>query len=227
MKKEFSLKSGQVVIIKDLSLENLQAILELQKIVIASLLDKSFLQPLSKEEFTFILNGHGMIFGAFHDNELIAFRAMLEPEIDDEHLGIDAGLHESELSSVLYSEISNVSPEYSGNGLQRILGEELFKQVDTKRYQYICTTVAPFNIASLKDKFALGMHIVSLQKKYGEMLRYTLVRDLTNPTKTLLPETKTDMGNILEQQDHLNNGFIGTSIEEVAGKWVVTYQKKL
>lgn len=226
MKKEVLLKSGQVVIIKDLSLENLQEILELQKIVIASLLDKCFLQPLSKEEFTFILNGRGMVYGAFHNNELIAFRAMLEPEIDDEHLGKDAGLNESELSSVLYSEISNVSPEYRGNDLQRILGELLFEQVDTKRYQYICTTVAPFNIASLKDKFALGMHIVSLQKKYGGMLRYTLVRDLANPTKTLLPETKTDMGNVREQQDHLNNGFIGTSIDEVAGKWFVGYQKK-
>ncbi|WP_404828735.1 N-acetyltransferase [Sporosarcina quadrami] len=225
--KEVSLKSGQVITIKELSLDNLSEMLELQQLVIASLLDKSLLQPLSKEEFTLILKGRGMIFGAFHDNELIAFRAMLEPEIDDEHLGIDAGLVESELSSVLYSEISNVSPEYRGNGLQHILGQLLFEQVDTSRYRYICATVAPFNIASLKDKFALGMHIVSLQKKYGEMLRYTFVKDLTQSTKTASAEMKTDMGNTHEQQDHLGKGFIGTGLEEVAGKWVVNYQKKL
>ena len=30
--------------------------------------------------------------GAYYNEQLIAFRAMLEPELDEEHLGKDAGL---------------------------------------------------------------------------------------------------------------------------------------
>ena len=152
--------------------------MELQEKVIASLNVASFLQPLSEEEFLFILNGNGSMIGAFHDDRLIAFRAMLEPEIDEHHLGIDAGLSESELPSVLYSEVTNVDPEYRGNKLQQILGELLMEHVDKDRHRYVFATVAPFNIASLKDKFALGMHIISLEKKYGNLLRYTLMKDL-------------------------------------------------
>ena len=31
------------------------------------------------------------------------------------------------------------------------------KEVDTKQYHYVCATFAPFNIASLKDKFSYGL----------------------------------------------------------------------
>ena len=57
------------------------------------------------------------------------------------------------------------------------------EDIDKKRYRYLFATVAPFNIASLKDKFALGMHIISLEKKYGNLLRYTLMKDLRGRKK--------------------------------------------
>ena len=70
-----------------LSLEHIEQILSLQNIVVEALEDKSRLQPLSQEEFQYILEGNGMMIGAFIENELIAFRALLVPPIDDEHLG--------------------------------------------------------------------------------------------------------------------------------------------
>ena len=90
---------------------------------------------------------------------------------------------EDEWPLVLYSEISNVDPDFQGNGLQVLLGKVLMKEVDPQRFRYICTTVAPFNIASLKDKFAHGMQIVALKVKYGDLLRYILMKDLTGPFK--------------------------------------------
>ena len=44
-----------------LSLEHIEQILSLQNIVIEALEDKSRLQPLSQEEFQYILEGNGMM----------------------------------------------------------------------------------------------------------------------------------------------------------------------
>ena len=35
-------------------------------------------------------------------------------------------------------------------------------------------TVAPFNIPSLKDKFAQGMEVAALKEKYSGSMRYVL-----------------------------------------------------
>ena len=47
-----------------LSLEHIEQILSLQNIVVEALEDKSRLQPLSQEEFQYILEGNGMMIGA-------------------------------------------------------------------------------------------------------------------------------------------------------------------
>lgn len=223
-----TLPNGQTIRIQSLTMNDLLAIQSLQENVIAALPDTSFLQPLSEEEFGFILNGNGSMLGAFHEEELIAFRAMLEPEIDEEHLGRDAGLSENELPSVLYSEISNVHPAYRGNGLQKMLGKMLMEQVDTSRFRYVCTTVAPFNIASLKDKFSLGMHIISLKVKYGNLIRYTMMKELTddpievNDLETIL----IDMSYLERQQALLKEGWIGVGMRQEAEEWKVIFKKK-
>ena len=225
MKKELILRNGQEVTIKELALRDLESIKELQEKVIASLEVASFLQPLSDEEFRFILNGNGSMIGAFHDDRPIAFRAMLEPEIDEHHLGRDAGLPESELPFVLYSEVTNVDPEYRGNSLQRILGELLMEHVDKDHHRYVFATVAPFNIASLKDKFALGMHIIKLEKKYGNLLRYTLMKNLRDDVKTETLTVMVDMSDVMKQQALLEDGWIGIGLEKDDGAWKVQFQK--
>lgn len=225
MKKELILRSGQEVIIRTLSQNDLTTIMELQEKVIASLTVASFLQPLSEEEFRYILDGNGSMIGAFHNDHLIAFRAMLEPEIDEHHLGKDAGLSDAELPTVLYSEVTNVDPAYRGNSLQRILGELLMENIDRNRHRYVFATVAPFNVASLKDKFALGMHIISLEKKYGNLLRYTLMIDLHENKKTGTLTVMADMSDIMKQQSLLEDGWIGIGLEEEEGKWKVKFQK--
>jgi hypothetical protein len=227
MSKQLLLKNGKEIEIRHLSVKNINEILLLQRKVIDALTTDSFLQPLSDEEFSTILNGKGLMIGAYFDNVLIAFRAMLEPELDDEHLGKDAGLPESVWPQVLYSEITNVDPEFRGNNLQVILGEIILGEVDKTRFRYICTTVAPFNIASLKDKFAHGLQIVSLKRKYGNMLRYILMKDLSLESL----ETGTlEIQYILmaateEQQQLLEDGWIGSDIEKRNDSWFVRYEK--
>jgi hypothetical protein len=227
MIKQLLLKNGKEIEIRHLSVKNINEILLLQRKVIDALTTDSFLQPLSGEEFSTILNGKGLMIGAYFDNVLIAFRAMLEPELDDEHLGKDAGLPESVWPQVLYSEITNVDPEFRGNNLQVILGEIILGEVDKTRFRYICTTVAPFNIASLKDKFAHGLQIVSLKRKYGNMLRYILMKDLSLESLVTgtLESQYIPMAATEEQQQLLEDGWIGSGIEKRNDSWFVRYEK--
>ncbi|MCZ2257791.1 GNAT family N-acetyltransferase [Sporosarcina sp. G11-34] len=228
MKIKHTLKNGNDITIVRLEADHLSEILTLQQKVIDSLATGGFLQPLTEEEFLTILNGKGPMIGAYADEQLIAFRAMLEPEVDDkEHLGIDAGLSKDELPLVLYSEITNVDPNFRGNNLQVVLGKHLFEEVDQERFRYICTTVAPFNIASLKDKFTHGMQIVSLKVKYGNLLRYILVKDLKQPVvmNNYTTSCSVEMANTEEQQRLLQDGWIGTGMEYIDEQWVVRLER--
>ncbi|ARD48288.1 hypothetical protein SporoP37_09030 [Sporosarcina sp. P37] len=206
--------------------DQLPDVLALQKRVVAELERPEFLQPLTEEEFLYILRGHGMLAGAFVDDRLIAFRAMLDPGEDDEHLGIDASVTDEELSAVLYSEITGVHPDFRGHGLQTVLGKWLMDHVDSDQYRYICTTVAPFNIPSLKDKFSLGLRIAALKVKYGNKLRYILFRDLQKPFQTDPAEQQwVQMSDIESQQQLLKEGWRGEQIGQRDTDWYVLYVK--
>ena len=206
--------------------EHLPEVLALQERIIGVLEQPEFLQPLTHEEFVYILSGNGMLAGAFVDDRFIAFRAMLDPGEDEEHLGSDAGVSQNKLSSVLYSEISGVDPDFRGHGLQTTLGKWLMEHVERDRYRYICTTVAPFNIPSLKDKFALGLRIKGLKVKYGHKLRYILFKDLQEPFRETTSQQKSVlMEKTEEQQKLLREGWIGESIEKKDDHWYVIYVK--
>lgn len=209
-----------------LSLEHIEQILLLQNVVVEALEDKSRLQPLSQEEFQYILEGNGMMIGAFIKNELIAFRALLVPPIDDEHLGLDIGLPESELHRVIYQEISNVHPNWRGNGMQKILATVIMDELqkEDSKYDYVCCTVAPFNIPSLKDKFAQGMEIAALKEKYGGSLRYVFVKELREDNERNWTDIKSiPMNNAGGQQALLSEGYRGYEMEKVDGDFVVKF----
>ncbi|EDX67701.1 MULTISPECIES: hypothetical protein [Bacillus] len=209
-----------------LSLDYIEQILSLQNVVVEALEDKSRLQPLSQEEFQYILEGNGMMIGAFIENELIAFRALLVPPIDDEHLGLDIGLPESELHRVIYQEISNVHPNWRGNGMQKILATVIMDELqkEDSKYDYVCCTVAPFNIPSLKDKFAQGMEISALKEKYGGSLRYVFVKELREDNERDWTDIKSvPMNNAGGQQALLSEGYRGYKMEKVDEDFVVKF----
>ncbi|WP_324628564.1 N-acetyltransferase [Bacillus paranthracis] len=209
-----------------LSLEHIEQILLLQNVVVEALEDKSRLQPLSQEEFQYILEGNGMMIGAFIENELIAFRALLVPPIDDEHLGLDIGIPERELHRVIYQEISNVHPNWRGNGMQKILATVIMDELqkEDSKYDYVCCTVAPFNIPSLKDKFAQGMEIAALKEKYGGSMRYVFVKELRGVKERDWTDIKSiPMNNAGGQQALLSEGYRGYEMEKVDGDFIVKF----
>lgn len=209
-----------------LTLQHLQQIEELQVEVYEALADQSILQPLSTEEFEYILNGHGMMIGAYVGEELIAFRALLKPPIDEEHLGYDCGIAENEFQRVLYQEISNVSPKYRGYGLQKTLATVVMENIDLEKYDYVCSTVKPYNIPSLKDKFSQDLVIKGLKIKYVDKLRYIFYKDLQQEKSSNFTEKQViSMGDTTAQQQLLKQGFLGTSMFEENNDWFVVYEK--
>jgi len=213
--------------VRKLTADYLPNILHVQEQVVQHLIEKDVLQPLSSEEFQFILDGNGLMIGAFVGDELIAFRALLVPVIDEEHLGWDIGLSKKELPRVIYQEISNVLPEYRGNQLQKTLASLIMQDLytDPHRYRYVCCTVAPFNIPSLKDKFIQGMKIKALKQKYGGAMRYIFVKDLEEDEKKLWNETLAiRMDDFGAQQKKLAEGWQGFKMEEYEGHVWVHYR---
>lgn len=209
---------------KQLSLAEMEEIEALQEIVIHSLEDSTILQPLNREELENILRDNGVMLGAFHGDQLIACRALLKPDpTEDEHLGIDAGAND--LSRVLYQEVSFVHPSYRGYGLQRKLGERVMELVNLADFDFVCATVKPFNIASLKDKFSQGMQVVALKKKYGGKLRYVFAKYLHDEVNLTDEQVVINMANTEEQQTIISQGYVGIKLIQTEDSWAVLYNK--
>lgn len=213
--------------IRELEEDDLRDALGIQREVADSLEDEDVLAMLSEEELLFIMHGGGVIIGVFIGDQLIALRATLVPEVDEEHLGYDIGLQTEELATVLYQEVSCVAVNYRGHGLQKLMANVLMEQVEASDYTYVCATVAPFNIPSLKDKFAQQMDVKVLKEKYGGKLRYIFVKSLhdlgekpAHETEQLIP-----MSNIALQQELLSDGWTGTGMTERSDEWLVKYEK--
>jgi predicted GNAT superfamily acetyltransferase len=211
---------------KLLKLTEIDAIEKLQQVVIDSLEDATILQPLSRAELNNILGDNGVMLGAFDGDKLIACRALLMPDpSEEEHLGIDAGA--SDLTRVLYQEVSFVHPTYRGQGLQKKLGARIMDCVNIADFDFVCATVKPFNIASLKDKFSQGMHVVALKLKYGGKLRYVFAKPLHTNINVSDDAIIVEMADTEKQQTLLSQGYVGCDLQFVEEKWLVTFKNNI
>lgn len=214
---------------KRLYLEDLPEIEEVQEAVIAAMPEKQTLHPLTTEEFLFILNERGLMVGAYAEEEMVGFRALLIPEIDEEHLGYDIGLPEAELPKVIYQEISVVLPEYRGNRLQQKLADVIMKELPKLpgNFRYVCCTVAPMNIPSLKDKFTQDMYIAALTEKYGSKERYVCVKDLENPSIGYAEFASAKLDDFNRQHQLLDAGYVGVNFQMTHGFHEIQFVKPI
>lgn len=209
---------------KTLSMADLPLVEALQQQVYASLEDPNVLQPLSRDELTNILGGNGVMIGVFDEARCIAFRALLKPDQDeDEHLGVDVGA--TDLGRVLYQEISNVHPDYRGHNLQKRMAQYILEQVDLSNYDWMCATVMPYNVASLKDKFAQGMYVYALKLKYGGKLRYVFGKQLNREVTFGDAVEFVSMGDTEHQQQLIAAGYFGVAMANRDDDWFVEYRK--
>lgn len=213
------------IVIEQLTLKQLAELEALQQQVYEALPDKNTLQPLSTDEFTNILGGNGLLIGVYAREQLIAFRALLDPQDDPEHLGVDCGVARENLSRVFYQEISNVSPDWRGYGLQKLMAQVIMAAADMARYDYVCATVKPYNIPSLKDKFSQGLIVKGLKLKYGGKLRYIFFKDLKNAAPVYHEEQQVSMNDTAAQQTLLQQGYVGVQLIKNGDDFAIVYKK--
>ncbi|MFS0785692.1 GNAT family N-acetyltransferase [Shouchella sp. 1P09AA] len=210
-----------------LEAQQVEELYTLQQLVYDQLEHKDQLSTLNRKEIEHILAGNGMIVGVFTNNHLVAARALLVPDVDeDEHLGKDAGLSSDQLKEVIYQEISLVHPDYRGRRLQQQMGEWLNRRLskEDQPYQYVCATVAPMNLPSMLDKLKQGMEIVALKEKYGGKLRYIFIKDIKNPSPSSYKTNNNVRLDDLEKQKNLIRlGYKGVSLKRENDTYFMVY----
>lgn len=221
-------ENGKAYQVRRLIAGDIPAMQFVQKQAVHQLNNPDTLQCLSQEEFEYILDGNGLIIGAFADNQLIAFRALLVPPINEEHLGFALGL-DDKLDEIIYQEISVVHPAYRGNKLQQKLAYLIMKKLTKQRHSftYVCATVAPHNIPSLKDKFNQRMMVGALIEIYDGKLRYVFVKDLKSDLQynwedvKVIPTSETEI-----QRQLLKDGWVGFQLIQDGDRYSLKYGKR-
>src|SRR5699024_4432121 len=166
--------------VRRLVLDDIPALLFLQKLALEELNNSDILQPLEPSEFEYILKGNGLMIGAFADEQLIAFRALLIPPIDEEeHLGLFLGL-ENKLDEIMYQERSLVDTLYLVNKLHKKHYKQFIEILlkEAQSLTLISATIVPNNINSIKDKIKQNMMVGALIDIYGGKLRYVFYKKI-------------------------------------------------
>ncbi|PAC37699.1 hypothetical protein [Caldifermentibacillus hisashii] len=221
------LQNGEPFIVRTLTVDDLDTMSQLQSKVIDHLPSPEFLEHTSKEQFIDIFQKEGIMLGVFVQDRLVAFRIFSSPDWLEEKIALEVGILKEELPITLFSVVTNVDPDYRGSGLQKLLGEKIMETIDRNRFRYVLSTVAPFNIPSLKDKFFLGFSIVDLKEQYNGKLRYTFFKDFQKESVEFeLVDFSVNMSDYGRQKELFQLGYFGTGIFYQNDEWMVQFGVK-
>src|SRR5699024_3555212 len=103
------------------------------------------------------------------------------------------------------------------------------RELDESSFEfiYVCATVAPRNIPSLKEKFYQGVVVGALQEMYAGEMRDIFVKDLQEKEKQCQLETKVLPASEIERQQPLiNEGWQGIRLTQDGHQYSVKYAKR-
>ncbi|MDY2815603.1 MAG: GNAT family N-acetyltransferase [Bullifex sp.] len=120
----------------------------------------------------------GFTYEIYDGPTLAAAFSMTFPGLDEENLGYDTGMDESELMKVAHMDVAAVDPAYRGKGMQKKLMELGERDAAALGYRHLMCTIHPDNAASLKSALSLGYRIVKTVEKYGGKTRHILIKDI-------------------------------------------------
>ncbi|WP_346355609.1 hypothetical protein [Azotosporobacter soli] len=209
---------------KQIGLEQLTQVQALHNEVIDSLPDADLCWRFPLDHLTRYLGEDGVTVGVFVAERLVGFRVLYFAGERDDNPGLDLGLAPEELAQVAHLPLSNVHPDYTGNGLQKTMTLYAVAIAEHMRpFYYLCSNVSPKNYPSMAEKFAIGMRVAALKVKYGAFWRYVFCRDMrqawkVNEESALLVESE----DCARQTELLAQGYCGVRLERsVAGTKIV------
>lgn len=164
---------------KMLDLDYIDKIIELEGEVINKLADKDLYAITTREEYIECITCGGYILGCVTlDDELVAIGVYVKYGYSEHNYGYDLDISGDELLYVGQIQSTAVKEEYRGNGLQRIICnnlENIARKEDTK---VLGATVSPKNLYSLNNFKRMGYTVQKEKIKYGNYLRYILKKEL-------------------------------------------------
>ena len=163
--------------LKKLDMAYLNQMMKLQKKVVEGLEDSTLYVPFDKTEIENHFNGNSEVIGIVTgENELIALGIYVEAGETKKNYGYDFGLEGKELLKIGQVDTTIVDECYRGNGLQRIMCEELEGTCRERGKKILCATVSPYNKYSVETFLKLGYEIKADKLKYGGLRRYVLAK---------------------------------------------------
>lgn len=176
---EFFARSGQslTLSVSLAALEDADAILAMQQMVVDALVDKSVFVSLTKSELLDSLENDFCL--AIRDGEVIcAVTVLVKNRISDRHVGTYLGYNNDQLLQSVTYDSSFVSPAYRGYGLQKFLFAQRDKEAVEMGAKHALATVAPTNEFSLKNALESGFEIIDRRNMYAGVDRYVLRKEL-------------------------------------------------
>ena len=164
------------MVIRTLTAEDLDAVLELQEITLLGLKDKNVLRRNSPEILKQALSENNIALGVFAENGLIAIGIAVDPVPPETDLR--AGLRKFSVDKAMDLKLIIVKEEYRGNGLQRELIRLLEEQAVKRGITHFCTSVSPDNPFSFNNLLAMGYELDHQEDLYGGLLRNVYVKEL-------------------------------------------------
>jgi len=202
--------------IRILDTTHLPQIMELQQLIIENLLRKDTLQPFPVGFMEEHLGRKGFVLGVLSGKELLAFRNVYFPDVNDTewNLGIDLEFPSRILNKVANLQMVCVHPSCRGNSIAATMNKHAIRIIkDLGIHYHVCATVSPYNFWNIKILLDSGFIIKKLTKKYGGKLRYIVHRDLHRPMNfesgCFQPVVLTDF---VKQHEMLSNGWYGTAL---------------
>lgn len=157
------------------SMDDLDAIMQLQERICAAITEPNLFVSTCREENATYLTAPNIILGVYAQTRLIAYASLAFPGSQKDNLGWDLDWEEANVGRCAKLDTIVVDPDYRGHGLQRTLIRHCLTHAkDWNEMAIVLTTVSPANQYSLRNVQSEGFQILKRMNKYGGRDRYIL-----------------------------------------------------
>ena len=174
-----------MIILRLCSTEDIHVILELQESVFADLGDQSdLLRRNTEETFERCMKEPNFTIGVFDGEDLAALCIMEDARGRADDLGISIKNEQAKQSKYADFKLVMVKKEYRGQGLQKALMGILEKNARKRGYQYLLTSVSPYNQYSRENIRSMGYTYDTSKTLYGGLEREIYVKCIEGASVT-------------------------------------------
>jgi GNAT superfamily N-acetyltransferase len=216
--------------IETLNLAHLDAVLELQHHVAASMAEELF-ECDDASFYSELFEGKGRILGLFDQKKLLACSVISLPGSGSpDNLGKHINLEKKQLERVVNLESAYVHPSYQRQGIAGLLSAMQLDFAIRLGKRHALSTVSPSNLYSLKNLFSLEFSIRDICKKYGVKIRCIMYRNIlkskcfhdskNNSSGKWIPYMDLEAQKIL-----LRKGYRGVKVKGTTNDFLVYYIK--